>query len=79
MHLQGLLRAILFGCSDRQFRFDVDRFEKTDTRFGIWLDEKKVQFREDKYNNDVIAYGFGDYHTIGRDKVLLGDLREGFR
>ncbi len=51
--------------------FDVDRFEKTDTRFDIWLDEKKVQLREDKYNNKVIAYGFGDYHVI-RDFPIRG-------
>lgn len=44
--------------------FDVDSFEKADDRFDIWLDEKKVQLREGKFNNCVIAYGFGDYHTI---------------
>lgn len=57
-----LLRAILPDVLIDNF--DVDRFEKTDTRFDIWLDEKKVQMREDKYNNSVIAYGFGEYHTI---------------
>ncbi len=44
--------------------FDIDRFEKTDTRFDIWLDEKKEQMREDKKNADVIAYGFGEYHIF---------------
>ena len=57
-----LLRAIL---PEVQIdNFDSDRFEKSDTRFDISLDEKKVQIREDKYNKSVIAYGFGDYHTI---------------
>ena len=37
--------------------FDIDRFEKTDSRFDIWLDEKKEQLREDKYNKDIIYYG----------------------
>ena len=44
--------------------FDAVRFEKTADRFDIWLDEKKVQMREDKNNTSVIAYGFGEYHTI---------------
>ncbi len=44
--------------------FDIERFEKSDTRFDIWLDEKKEQLREDKYNKNIISYGFGDYRTI---------------
>ncbi len=44
--------------------FDINRFEKSDTRFDIWLDEKKEQLREDKYNKAIISYGFGDYRTI---------------
>ena len=44
--------------------FDIDRFEKSDTRFDIWLDEKKEQLSEDKYNKNIISYGFGDYRTI---------------
>lgn len=43
--------------------FDVDRFEKTDTRFVIWLDEKKVQMTEDRRDRSVVAYGFGEFHT----------------
>ena len=57
-----LLRAILPDVLIDNF--EVDHFEKTDTRFDIWLDEKKVQMREDKNNTSVIAYGFGEYHTI---------------
>jgi len=44
--------------------FDINRFEKSDTRFDIWLDEKKEQLSEDKYNKEIISYGFGDYRTI---------------
>ena len=51
--------------------FDVVNFEKGDTRFDIWLDEKKVQMREDKAKPSVISYGFGEYHTI-RDFPLRG-------
>lgn len=57
-----LLRAILPDVLIDNF--DVERFEKTDTRFDIWLDEKKVQLEKDRYNKDIIAYGFGDYRTI---------------
>ena len=34
------------------------------TRFDIYLDEKKVQLKEDKTNPDIISYGFGEYRTI---------------
>lgn len=62
MKPEQLLRAIL--PSVIVDNFDIDRFEKTDTRFDIWLDEKKVQMREDKKNASVIAYGFGEYRNI---------------
>ena len=51
--------------------FDVVNFEKTDSRFDIWLDEKKVLMREDKVRASVISHGFGDYHTI-RDFPIRG-------
>lgn len=62
MKSDKLLRAILPDVLIDNF--DIDRFEKTDTRFDIWLDEKKVQMRDDKYNKSITAYGFGEYHTI---------------
>ena len=62
MKSEELLRAILPDVLIDNF--DIDHYDKTDTRFDIWLDEKKVQLREDKYNNRVIAYGFGEYHVI---------------
>lgn len=33
-------------------------------RFDIYLDEKKVQLKEDKTNPDIISYGFGEYRII---------------
>ena len=53
-----LLRAILPD------NLDVANFEKTDSRFDIYLDEKKVMMREDKKKRSVISHGFGDYHVI---------------
>jgi len=44
--------------------FDVASFEKTESRFDIYLDEKKVQMREDRKNASVISHGFGEYHVI---------------
>ena len=46
-----LLRAILPEVLIDNF--DIERFEKSETRFDIWLDEKKEQLREDKYNKDI--------------------------
>jgi len=51
--------------------FDVVNFEKTDIRFDIWLDEKKVQMRDDKKNITIISHGFGEYRTI-RDFPIRG-------
>ena len=42
-----------------------------DFRFDIWLDEKKVQLKEDRRNGDIIAYGLGEYHEI-RDFPIRG-------
>ena len=44
--------------------FNVVNFEKTDFRFDIYFDEKKVMTREDKKSRCVISHGFGEYHTI---------------
>jgi hypothetical protein len=62
MKPEDLLRAILPDVLIDNF--EVVNFEKSDSRFDIWLDEKKVQLREDKYNANVVAYGFGAYHVI---------------
>ena len=62
MKADDLLRAILPDVLIDYF--DVVNFEKSDTRFDIWLDEKKVQLREDKCNPSIISHGFGDYHAI---------------
>ena len=51
--------------------FDIDRFEKSESRFDIWLDEKIEQLSEDKYNKNIICYGFGDYRII-QDKTIRG-------
>ena len=32
--------------------FDIERFEKSDSRFDIWLDEKKEQLRYKKGENE---------------------------
>lgn len=62
MNPEELLRVILPDVLIDNF--DIVNFEKTDIRFDIWLDEKKVQMREDKHNNKIVAYGFGSYHVI---------------
>lgn len=69
MKSDQLLRAILPDVLIDNF--DVVNFEKTETRFDIWLDEKKVQLHEDKCNPSIIAHGFGDYHAI-QDFPLRG-------
>ena len=61
MKTDDLLRAILPDVLIDNF--DVVNFEKTDTRFCIWLDEKKVQLREDKFNPSITSHGFGDYQV----------------
>ena len=69
MKTEELLRAILPDVLIDNF--EVVKYEKTDVRFDIWLDDKKVQLREDKYNSSVISHGFGDYRVI-QDFPLRG-------
>ena len=51
--------------------FEVVNLERTDSRFDIWLEEKKVLLKEDRRTGDVVAYGFGEYHAI-RDFPIRG-------
>ena len=69
MRPEELLRAILPDVL--MDNFDVVKFEKTDSRFDIWLDEKKVQMREDRKNHAIISNGFGEYRSI-QDFPLRG-------
>ena len=69
MKSDKLLRAILPDVLIDNF--DVVNFVKTDIRFDIWLDEKKVQMRDDKKNISIISHGFGEYRTI-RDFPIRG-------
>ena len=62
MDSMKLLRAILPDVLIDNF--DVVNFEKTDTRFDIYRDAKKVMMREDKNSRSVISHGFGEYHSI---------------
>lgn len=54
-----------------QHNFDIVSFDKSADRFDIYLDEKKVQLKEDKYNPEIIAYGFEDYRII-QDYPICG-------
>ncbi len=51
--------------------FDIVKYEKTKETFDIWFDEKKIQEESDAENEDIIAYGFGDYKAI-QDFPLRG-------
>ena len=62
MNPERLLRAILPDVLIDNF--DIVNFDKSADRFDIYLDEKKVQLKEDKTNPDIISYGFGEYRII---------------
>ncbi len=51
--------------------FDIVKYEKTKETFDIWFDEKKIQEESDAQNEDIIAYGFGEYKAI-QDFPLRG-------
>lgn len=44
--------------------FDVVKYEKTDEQFDVWLNEKKVQLKEDRENHKIISHGFTGYRRI---------------
>lgn len=62
MKSDELLRAILPDVLIDNF--EVVSFEKTSTRFDIYLDEKKIMMREDKKYGNIISHGFCEYRTI---------------
>ena len=61
-----LLRAILPDVLIDNF--DIVNFDKSADRFDIYLDEKKVQLKEDKTNPDIISYGLV---SIVQSKTIL--------
>lgn len=63
-----LLRAILPEVLIDNF--DVVKFDKTSTRFDIYLDEKKVMMREDKRNSHVISHV--SRHTFATMELTMG-------
>ena len=69
MELIDILRELL--PAEIVDNFDLVRYEKTDDRFDIWFDEKKIQEESDAKNDHIIAYGFGDYKVI-QDFPLRG-------
>ncbi|MGL4994075.1 MAG: ISAon1 family transposase N-terminal region protein [Bacteroidales bacterium] len=56
--LRDILPSVLID------NFDILKHEKSDSQFDIWLNEKKVQLEEDKYNPNIISHGFTSYRTI---------------
>ena len=44
--------------------FDIVKYEKTESQFDIWLNEKKVQVKDNKRNTNIISHGFTPYRTI---------------
>lgn len=44
--------------------FEMVNFEKTDTSYDIWLDEKKKLSDEDFRNPNIVARGYTDYATV---------------
>ena len=62
MKTENILRVILPEILVDNF--DIVKFEKSDDQFDIWLNEKKVQLKEDKFNQDIISHGFTSYRRI---------------
>ena len=56
--LRGILPDVLID------NFDIVDFNRSSDRFDIFLDEKKIQPKEDRKNPEIIAYGFGEYRVI---------------
>lgn len=44
--------------------FEIVRFERTETEYNIWLDEKKMLSDEDRRNPNIVARGYTDYVVI---------------
>lgn len=71
MKTELLLRAILPDVLINNF--DIVSFEKKPDRFDIFLDEKKVQLKEDKTNPDIIPMALVSivlFRTIQSGDVL---------
>ena len=54
--------------------FDIVKYDKTDSQFDIWLNEKKVQIAEDKDNQNIISHGFTNNKRIELKFYLSNSL-----
>ena len=69
MKPERLLRAILPDVLIDNF--DIVNFDKSADRFDIYLDEKKVQLKEDKTNPDIWGIERSGFFN-GREKWAKG-------
>lgn len=44
--------------------FEMVKFEKSETSYDIWLDEKKQLSAEDSRNPEIVARGYTEYSVI---------------
>lgn len=51
--------------------FEIVRFERTESAYDVWLDEKKQLSKEDYRNPNIVARGYTDY-TVIQDYPLRG-------
>lgn len=51
--------------------FEVVRVDEGQHSFDVWLDEKREKTDEDRYNNNIIGYGYTPYTTI-QDHLTRG-------
>ena len=59
-----LEQAARITSTQKALAVSYTHLDKSADRFDIYLDEKKVQLKEDKTNPDIISYGFGEYRII---------------
>ena len=51
--------------------FEIVDARRTEKSMDIWLDEKREQTFEDKYNKDIVGDGYTEYHTV-QDHMVQG-------
>lgn len=51
--------------------FEIVNVERSDKSIDVWLDERREKSAEDKYNADIVGYGYTSYCVI-QDHLMRG-------
>ena len=51
--------------------FEIVKVERSEKSIDVWLDERREKSEEDRWNKDIVGYGYTEYTRI-QDHLMRG-------